>query len=485
MTGNEHWLPSEQLLQLSNLTTVEGVRLSQYCKDCSLFKVTWIGSLRPWEWPDEIPYGRALDVIKLGFWPTCLADYVCRIDQYFLPYFTSIRDVSIKSSSALAATGSVALLVNIAVAVFIVFHKSLRNDLAVRLLLNVAVCDALIALVSILFARFNFSQTFLKHLLDQLQGKDNGYDAFENKMSKLANIMGPILTCAVASHVFGSSISMLDKFFKIVFAMKPDVRLGRKTAVVLLVVSWSLSATFAVLPVFGIGRMNYFTYFTPLPTDRTADSTKQRIGFAFGSQIALVILQLASLLLCVPIFIVAKQSGTNVGVKREAAIARKIALLLCTNLIFFTTPVVVGVSQLAIYSLYVGVDYSVLGDWRSLALAEAQWTAFLLQIFPVLCLSINSLVNPFLYALRHPKVKQKLNPLLSRCWAATRECFGNLRQNLRCHTAIEEPINDEAEMQEGRIPQGASLNEGGKDEVQIQPIHPHCPSHASERNCEV
>ena len=487
VTGNEHWIPKAQLLRLSNLTTVEGVRLSQYCQNCSLCKMTSddVNSscrfLSPsnFPWHDEIQYGRALHFIKLGFMPTCFADRVkCSIDQVFLPFTTSLLDVNIKSPLAMYATGSVALLVNIAVAVFIVFHKSLRNDLAVRLLLNVAVCDALIALVSILFARFNFNEMFLKHLLDQLQGNDNEYDALGNKMSKLVNIMGPILTCAVASHVFGSSIAMLDKFFKIVFAMKPDVRLGKKTAVALLVFSWSLSATFAVLPVFGIGGMTYTDFFSLLPRDR-------RIGFAFCSQIALVIFQLASFLLYVPIFIVAKQSGTNVGVKSESVIARKIALLLCTNFIFFTIPVVVGVSRPAIHQ-YVEVDvFSVIADWRNRALAEVQWTFFLLEIFPVLCLSINSLVNPFLYALRHPKVKQQLNPLLSRCWAATRECFGNLRQNLRCHTAIVEPINNEVEVQQGRIPQGASLAEGGNDEVQIQPIHPQCPSHASELKCEV
>ena len=482
VTGNEHWLPSEELLQLCNLTTVEGVRLSQYCQDCSLFKKTRMSSPIGFPWPDEIPYGKALDFIKLGFWPTCLADDVCWIDQYDLPLFTSVTDVTIKSSFALYATGSVALLVNIAVVVFIIFNKSLRNDLAVRLLLNVAVCDALIALVSILYSTFNSTQMYIQHLLDQLQGNDNGY-AFENKMKKLDNNMGPILTCAVASHVFGSGVSMLDKFFKIVFAMKPDVRLGRKTAVVLLVFSWSLSATFAVLPIFQIGGMTYSDLSTPLPTDITDDGMKQRIGFAFGSQITLVIFQLASFLLYVPIFIVAKKSGANVGVKREAAIARKIALLLCTNFIFFTIPVVLGVSQRAIY---VEVDFSSVLDhgWRSRALAEVQWTLFLLDMFSVLCLSINSLVNPFLYALRHPKLKQQLNPLLSRCWSATRECFGNLRRNLRFHTDIEEPIN-EVEMQEGRIPQGASLAEGGNDEAQIQPIHPQCPSHASELNCEV
>ena len=495
VTGNEHWLPSEQLLQLSNLTTVEGVRLSQYCQDCSLCKMrsdyvnsscSRYHSPSNWEWHDEIPYGRALDFIKLGFSPRCLADHVCWFDQKFLPYMTSIYDVTIKSSLALCATGSVALLVNLAVVVFIVLHKSLRNDLAVRLLLNVAVCDALIALVSILYGRLNSTEMYMKFILDQLQRKHFPlFDAFlTNKWRKLANILGPILTCAVASHVLGSGISMLEKFLKIVFAMTPDVRLGRRTAVVLLVFSWSLSATYAALPVFGIGGMAYSDWiaFTPLPRDaidgRQGHSRKQRIGFAFGSQIALIILQLASFILYVPIFIVAKKSGRNVGVKREAAIARKITLLLCTNFIFFTIPVVVGVSQRAIWG---EVFHKVIDD----TLAENQWTLFLLDIFPVLCLSINSLVNPFLYALRHPKLKQQLNPLLSRCWAATRECFGNLRQNLRSHTAVEEPINNEVEMQEGRIPQGPSLAEGGNDEVQIQPIHPQCPSHASELNCEV
>ena len=426
-------------------------------------------------WWNPIRQGAGLNQTRV------LAHVPRRSRMHNLSVWTPLCDITIKSSFVLYATGSVALLVNIAVAVFIVLHKSLRNYLAICLLLNVAVCDALIALVSILFARFNYTEMYIKHLLDQLQGKDNDNDAFENQRSKLANIMGPILTCAVTSHVFGSGISMLNKFFKIVFAMKPDVRLGRKTAVVLLVFSWSLSATFAVLPVFGIGRMTYDSL-TPLPTDTTDDRMKQRIGFAFGSQIALVIFQLASFLLYVPIFIVAKQSGTNVGVKREAAIARKIALLLCTNFIFFTIPVVVGVSQREIWrEVFLN---SVLGDWRNRAIAEVQWTFFLIEIFPVLCLSINSLVNPFLYALRQP-FKQQLNPLLSRCSAATRECFGNLRQNLRCHTAIEEPINNEVEMQEGKIPQGASLAEGGNDEVQIQPIHLQCPSHASELNCEV
>ena len=442
VTGNEHWLPSKQVLQLSNLTTVEGVRLSQHCKDCSLCKVTSddansscsrdhrLSAPSNWRWPGEIQYGKALDFIKLGFWPTCLEDYLCKIDQFALPLFTSLYNVARKSSFALYATGPVALLVNIAVVVFIAFNKSLRKDLAIRLLLNIAVCDALIALVSVLYTRFNFAIMYTEYLRDQLRGNYYGPTAFGKKWEKLANIIGPILTCAVTSQVFGSGISMLDKFLKIVFAMRPRVRLGSKAAVLSLCFSWSLSATFAVLPVFGIGGMAYVgsLMFWPHSED---DRWEKPMDFATGT---LVIVQLASFLLYVPIFIVAKKSGANVGVKREAAIARKIALLICTNLIFFTAPVVVSLFQTTMIRL---LNKDISEGWRSPTLREIQWRAFLLSTLPILCLSINSLLNPFLYALRHPKVKQQLNPLLSRCGATLRECFGTLRQNLRCRTTTD------------------------------------------------
>ena len=473
VTGNEHWLPRAQILQLSNLTTVEGVSLSQYCQYCSLCKMTsddvnsfscsrdrWLSSPSSWWWHDEIQYGRALDLIKLGFWPMCLVDRVCCVDQYYLPVFSSVYDVNIKSSFALYATGSAALLVNLAVVVFIVLHKSLRNDLAVRLLLNVAVCDAVIALATILCKRFNYVELYREFLLDLLQGKHHEFHAFESELDKLVKITGAFLTCAVASQVFGSAIAMLDKFLKIVFAMKPEVRLGSKAAALSLCFSWSLSATFAVLPVFRIGGMTYTDWLTttPLPTDQSTFEDgryKQPFGFAAGSQIALVILQLASFLLYVTIFIVAKKSGANVGVKREAAIARKIALLLCTNFIFFTVPVMMGVAR---GSAWAELNNNVNDDWRSYTVAEGQWYNFIFDGLPVLCLTINSLLNPFLYALRHPKVRQQLDPLLFRCGAATRECFGILRQNLRCHTAHSvEPMNAEVEMQERRIPQCAPV----------------------------
>ena len=123
----------------------------------------------------------------------------------------------------------------------------------------------------------------------------------------------------------------LEKFFKIVFAMKPNIRIGRRVVLLSLFLFWSLCVTFAVLPAFNVGRMTYISVSLTLPTDQQLF----KVGIATGVQLVLIIIQLTSFFLYVPIFIVAKRSGGNVGIKREAAIAKKIALLLFLSFFFF------------------------------------------------------------------------------------------------------------------------------------------------------
>ena len=452
VTENGHWLPSDQFLrQLSNLTTVGGVQLSAYCQNCSLVK----GQRFTIRWLSEIGYGKSLHFATLGFHTECADtnnDVPCFFSEIYLPLIRKLLAVAKKASFVLYATGSVALLVNGAVSVLIVFKKSLRNDLAVRLLLNVAVCDFLVGLVTVLHARFNRAT-----LLPEFVSRMIRESSLDIDVPLFVYFTGPILTCAVACHVLTSVLLMLDKFFKIVFAMKPDVRLGRKTVVLFLLFSWLLCATFAVLPTRRVAGMTYTGDgfgFTPLPIDEKIstkdDGLDQRIGLAVGSQIALVILEVISFFLYVPIFIVARRSGANVGViNREAAIARKIASLVCTNLIFFSVPVILGAFQAA--DLLLGSPSNLSRDLTftstSLDLNDQQWSQCLRIVFPVLCLSINSILDPFLCALQHPKVKQQLNPLLSRCRNAIGECFVTLGQSLGWHSSTVDTANDEIETQ--------------------------------------
>ena len=235
---------------------------------------------------------------------------------------------------------------NITVVLVILCHKSLRGNLAVCLILNIAVCDVLVGLASLLFVRYNPQAMKIEWLHDELE--ESSYDIL-SKVVTSKNIMGPILTCAVVSQVFGSLILTLEKFLKIVFAMKPDIRIGKRGVVLFLILSWSFSLTFAVFPVFNVGHMSYSIFgTTPLPADQLiylGDELKPTVGIATGSQIVLGIIQLTSFVLYLPIFIVSKRSGASVGIKREATIARKIALLVFTNLSFFTIPVLLSVFQ--------------------------------------------------------------------------------------------------------------------------------------------
>ena len=439
VTGNGQWLPSEQLLQLTNLYEVTGLRISRHCEQCDLVKDSDFSADEPasflavdhfspesqMEWEDKIQFGTTLDFITSGFFPTCLMNDVCYIDQYHYPFATAVDDVTVKSSFALYTTGSMALLVNLTVVLFVLFNKSLRGDLTVRLILNIAVCDVLIGLVTILYARFHYDSVLVRYLEDSLRennAKDGAY-GYDREWQKFQNIMGPILTSAVTSEVFGSFILMLEKFLKIVFAMKPELRVGRRTALMFLMFSWILSVTFGVLPVFEVGNMKYTEEYsvTPLPADAAANGN-HTFRLAAGLQIALLMIQFVSFVLYVPIFAVVKKSGANVGVRREGTLAKKIALLIFTSLIFFTVPVIMAAFQNQI------ADKVSMGRYT---FQEFQWLRFVGMMFPMFCLSLSALLNPFLYAVRHPKIIRKMRLLGSRCQSTFTESFGSLRQHIR------------------------------------------------------
>ena len=170
--------------------------------------------------------------------------------------------------------------------------------------------------------------------------------------------------------------------------------------------------------------------FTPFPSDQHL-----KVGIAADVQLVLIIIQLTSFVLYLPIFIVAKRSGANVGIKREAAIAKKIALLVFTNLIFFIFPVVLAVFAAKLWlDVFMGES-----KWQDFTLTKAQWLLFVFSVLPVLCVNINSILNPFLLPLRHPKIKRELNTIFIRCRTVLSESFAALVQHLHCHTNAVQP----------------------------------------------
>ena len=208
---------------------------------------------------------------------------------------------------------------------------------------------------------------------------------------------------------------------------------------------FSLSVTFAVLPVFNVARMTYLPdsiLGILVPTGQwitVSGKGEIPVGIAAGVQLVLIIIQLTSFVLYLPISIVAKRSGTNVGIKREAAIAKKIALLVFTNLIFFIFPVLISAFG---ERLWIDLVESASNASRHHSLTTIQWLQFLFLVLPVLCVSINSILNPFLLAVRHPKIKRELKRIFIRCRTFFSESSAALVQHLHCHTITVQQENE-------------------------------------------
>ena len=72
--------------------------------------------------------------------------------------------------------------------------------------------------------------------------------------------------------------------------------------------------------------------------------------------------------------------------------------------------------------------------WQEFPLIKLQWLYFLFFALPILCVNINSILNPFLVALRHPKIKRKLKSIFIRCRTVLSESSAALVQHLHFHT---------------------------------------------------
>ena len=428
VTGNQGWLPNEHLTHFKELKTVRGVTWNAHCKRCLLVKVQTNSSppnfppcqgnnpglqrlTTPagWVWHNHIKYGQAFDFIKAGFWPTCLICVpTCFYNELELPRVLAQFSVFSRAISSLYATGSVVIVLNVAVLVFVAYHRRLRNNLAILLMCNIAACDVLIGVFSVIFARFNGPNTVVDDLTNILEGRFDQSDV--RARIRLRNAIGTILTCAVTAQIWGGLVMTLEKFFKIVFVMSPGLRIEKNFAIVLLISSWLFSLLFAIFPVFNVGGMTYLslTMATPLPSDQFTlerGQVKLQTSMAAGIQIVLFIVQLVTLILHLSIFVAVKKSQVTVGVKREARTARKIALLVLTNFVTFTIPMMFGVLQ---DDLWQNVFVAAFPKWHTLTLTDIQWVLFVLHALPALCFSMNSILNPIIYALRHPMIKQHL-----------------------------------------------------------------------------
>jgi hypothetical protein len=102
----------------------------------------------------------------------------------------------------------------------------------------------------------------------------------------------------------------------------------------------------------------------------------------------------------VHIYITVKRTAQNAGVKRESKLAKRIALLVFSNVFFFCFPIVLA-------GIVWGFAYfRIFPDLSDVAFE------MIAKVIPAVCLSLNSFLNPFLHAFRNDRFTQALKERL-------------------------------------------------------------------------
>ena len=410
--GTIHWVPDDNLLELRMLREVIGVTWCKFCPNCTISKPENLlrnssrrklveecsGRLDKMKF---LQFGNTQPktFVKNRFIPECMCvqKSECEFRQMVMPYFQKSTSLPQQLFYVEYALSPFTILLNLVVLLTILTSRSLRKAPSFILIANMAFVDLLIGIYSISVAKVNISQ--IKSILEELMWAG----------AKLRPSTGPIF---IAGQLISVAISLLltfERFMAIVYCLKPGKRMTRKVTFIALTLAWGIAFAFALLPVFGVAGLHYNIKRACAPLS---------YDVAFKSESSVVLLTLLTIILVayftnlplyVKIFWFVKNSGSQVGVKREVSLATKIASLIFTNFVFFAIPIML----IFVFSIYAEYDENPF-DFGGDAFKSTVFKIIIGQWLPVTCLNLNSLLDPFLYAFRHGQFKRELKDRISK-----------------------------------------------------------------------
>ena len=395
--GYRDWTPDDSLLQIKSLQVIRGVFLSNSCASCMLQRNYVYRGFRfeekrkPSDFtysPRELSNGEFVygaptycrahvykvigNVTRLisgyGFFPRCITEREECFNSEIVS--TPIHRCYKTDNNILNITlviGPIALILNVLTVVVFLSTKSLRRTTSMLLVSNMAISDILISFytVSIVIARkasylyyLTFTETFCK-------------------------FFGFIWCLGQFVLVTTSLLLTVERYLAIVFVMNPDRKLRSGRALRCIAVSWILAITSSSLPFVGIGTYTQNTYCIPFRTHR---DDKYSYELTITMSILGISQYLITIALYTHIYVSVKKAGKVNGNRREHAIAKRIALLVFSNMIFYLMPILI-----AVIWFFTSITWDMSPSTKGI----------LTSALPLLLFSINSLLNPLLYAFRN------------------------------------------------------------------------------------
>lgn len=386
LTGVKHLNLDKQLLQLPRLKKVVGFSFSNHCTDCSLFLPHHYKKMETFESQDVNTtscmiknYSLSVAIPQVAqllngtlFQLKCKRPWECAQSEnngIFYKVEDLCWDKTLIVFKVQGIVGIVGLIFNMVVVLNVISSKLLRQNVSMLFVWNMALSDTLLCLYAIVIEIHVNSHSF--HYLH--------HNASENNWK-----IGWLWTLGQASSVITSFIMTLERYLVIVFTMKPDLRISRRMARVMIVACWVASFSIAG---YALHFNLYSHFFLCMPVRLKVINPDHLHTFIFGSVLLSIglILYLASFFLYIHIYIVAKRTAQSAGVRRESQMVKRIAVLVGSNVFFFYFPVFATGAISIFYP-------------RSL-----NTTAYVLVSMSI---SFNSCLNPFIHAFRNDRFKQ-------------------------------------------------------------------------------
>ena len=391
--GNMGWRPGEKyLLELPRLKEVRNVSWAAECLDCWLVKSvseedinTFRNSIYNWSSPItcfryHYIFSNYLALLarnhflvrKCKSLSDCILQQEANVTKSYPCWPTKQRVFSVQ-----LLIGIVGGCLNLIVVFNILMTRSLRKNVSMVLISNLAMGDTLICVFSALMASMVVS---------------NRREDWSSLEASLCPKVGFLWVLGQSTASITSVALTLERYLCIVFSMKPNIRMTPRLSLLAIAFNWVFAASMMSLAYyFNIYRRNSMCI-PMVHGSRYPIETLYTIVMGSTG----ITLYLVTIPLYIHIYSVVKRSSQQMGVQRESALAKRIALLVGTNLVFFFIPVIsVGAWRLLVneadkmqFSIYFR---KTIGEW-------------LLQY----CLNVNSCLNPLVHAFRNDKFKNAL-----------------------------------------------------------------------------
>ena len=208
----------------------------------------------------------------------------------------------------------------------------------------------------------------------------------ESKRVSICPSLGFIATLSLSSMVLISLAVTIERYLAVIFCMKLHIRLRIKHAYYCLLFTWLIALSMAVWSAVDTNIYSTKGYETYICLSIQSVLETKYLAYTITSIIISAIGYLPTIPLYVHIFLVVRMSGSQFGIKREAILARRIFLLVGSNLLFMAVPMCLS---------HVAIATGEMGDFSEKS------KFIVVTSTKVICMSTNALLNPILYGFRN------------------------------------------------------------------------------------